>query len=66
MAACRFCVYYLLKCLYLTKETVIIFICTLMGTVAALTAAQMLFVLIPSIAYYSDKSRLDLPEATRG
>ena len=65
MAAGQFCVYYLLKCLYYSKEAVIISTSTLIGTVAALTASQMLIFDIPRLVYYSNKSLLDLPDSTR-
>ena len=65
MATCRLCIYFLLKCLYHTKESIVIFVSMMIGIFAMATSLSMVFWYIPNIAYYTDSSRLDLPQATR-
>ena len=62
---CKQCCWNVLRCLFTTKEMLVIFFTTVIGTGSISMSLVMLFKYIPKLIHLTDSSVLDLPPQTR-
>ena len=63
--SCKVCCFNVLKCLFITKEMIVVSFTTVLGISVITTSLVMLFSYIPIMIHDTDSKVLDLPPKTR-